>query len=186
MIDSKKQLHDYLDMDATQFGGKKPGLVDFILKNEKWFIYHLKRQLRFVEYYQNCSTNFIMKLAYLYHFYLYKRLCWKCKCIINPNTCGPGLTIWHLGSFIYVRKGSCVGKNFTIVAGVVLGQQKHDGKEKIVVGDNCYCGLNVCLLGNVVIGDNVTIGANAVVTKNIPDNAVVVGANKIIRIDNDK
>ena len=186
MIESKKMLLDYLKADLSQFGQAKPNFIDFILGNEKWFIYQLKRQLRFVEYYQNCSTNFLMKLGYLFHFFLYKRLCWKCKCIINPNTCGPGLTIWHLGSFTYVRKGSCVGENFTIVAGVVLGQQKHDGKEKIVIGDNCYCGLNACLLGNIVIGDNVTIGANSVVTKNVPDNATVVGANKILRIEYDK
>ena len=184
MIDSKEELKRYLHMDSVQFGDKRPGIKDFILQNERWYINALKKRLRHVEYYYNCSTNFIMKLAYFYNFLLYKRLCWKCKCIINPNTCGPGLTIWHLGSFIYVRKGSFVGKNFTIVSGVVLGQQKHDGKETIIVGDNCYCGLNACVLGNVVIGNNVTIGANAVVTKNVENNAVVIGANKILRIEN--
>lgn len=186
MIESKEQLKHYLKMDAVQFGDKMPGLKDFILKNERWFIFRLKRRLRYLEYYQNCSKNFVMKLLYFYHFYFYKKLSWKCKCIVNPNTCGPGLTIWHLGSFIYVRKGAQVGKNFTIVSGVVLGQQKHDGKERIIVGDDCYCGLNSCILGDVVIGNNVTIGANAVVTKDVPAGAVLVGANKILRIENDK
>lgn len=186
MISSKKELKEYLKLDLSQFGFAKPNLKDYLVKNEKWFIYRLKRRLRYVEYYQNCSTNIFMKLMYCCHFFFYKTLCWKCKCIINPNTCGPGLTIWHLGSFIYVRKGSQVGKNFTIVSGVVLGQQKHDGKERIIIGDNCYCGLNSCILGNVVIGNNVTIGANAVVTKNVPDNAIVGGANRILRMENDK
>jgi len=38
-------------------------------------------------------------------------------------------------------------------------------------------------LPDIKIGNNVTIGAGAVVTKNIPDNAVVVGVPaKIIKI----
>ena len=51
------------------------------------------------------------------------------------------------------------------------------------MGDNCYFGLGVKILGSVKIGNNVTIGANAVVTKDIPDNAVVGGVPaKIIKI----
>ena len=36
------------------------------------------------------------------------------------------------------------------------------------------------LIGGIVIGENCIIGANAVVTKNVPDDSVVVSANKII------
>lgn len=36
-------------------------------------------------------------------------------------------------------------------------------------------GENVTILKGVTIGDNVVIGANAVVTHDIPDNAVAVG-----------
>ncbi|UVV64139.1 serine acetyltransferase [Bacteroides fragilis] len=31
------------------------------------------------------------------------------------------------------------------------------------------------MFGSIIIGNNVTIGANAVVTKDIPDNAIVGG-----------
>ncbi|WP_240053851.1 DapH/DapD/GlmU-related protein [Bacteroides uniformis] len=55
--------------------------------------------------------------------------------------------------------------------------------EKVVVGDNCYFGVGVKVIGSVRIGNNVTIGANAVVTHDIPDNAVVGGVPaKIIKI----
>ena len=51
------------------------------------------------------------------------------------------------------------------------------------MGDNCYLGLNTIILGPITIGDNVTIGANSVVTKDIPDNAVVGGVPaKIIKM----
>ena len=44
-----------------------------------------------------------------------------------------------------------------------------------VIKDNVYIGCGACILGGVTIGRNAVIGANAVVTKDIPDNAVVVG-----------
>lgn len=50
------------------------------------------------------------------------------------------------------------------------------------MGDNCYFGLDCKIFGSVRIGDNVTVGANAVVTKDIPDNAIVGGVPaKIIK-----
>jgi acetyltransferase-like isoleucine patch superfamily enzyme len=53
---------------------------------------------------------------------------------------------------------------------------------KIVVGNNVFIGANVELLPGITIGDNVVIGAGSVVTKNIPDNVVVVGVPaKIIK-----
>lgn len=174
MINSKSDLIFYLKEDNKQYsGGVK--WKDFILNNEKWYISRLKTELRHVEYYMNVGTGLLDKVLFLYHFFIYKHLCWKTKCIINPNTVGPGLTIWHLGSFSYIRKGSRIGKNFTMVCGVVLGRQKGDNKEYIVIGDDCYCGLNVTIIGDVRIGNNVKIGAHSVVTKNIEDNAVVAG-----------
>ena len=35
------------------------------------------------------------------------------------------------------------------------------------------------VIGGVTIGENCIIGANAVVTKSIPDNSIVIGANII-------
>ena len=45
----------------------------------------------------------------------------------------------------------------------------------ISIGNNVYIGNNVLLLPGVTVGNNVVIGAGAVVTKDIPDNSVVVG-----------
>ena len=41
--------------------------------------------------------------------------------------------------------------------------------------DNVFIGCNTTILGNVRIGSNVIIGAGSVVTKDIPDNSLVVG-----------
>lgn len=60
-------------------------------------------------------------------------------------------------------------------------------EESISIGDNCYIGLEAKIFGSVKIGNNVTIGANMVVTKDIPDNAVVGGIPvKVIQIKEQK
>ena len=40
---------------------------------------------------------------------------------------------------------------------------------------NVWIGVNVTILPGVTIGENAVVGAGAVVTKDVPDNAVVVG-----------
>ena len=44
-----------------------------------------------------------------------------------------------------------------------------------VIGSSCRIGSNATILPSLTIGDNSIIGAGAVVTKNIPDNSIVVG-----------
>lgn len=51
---------------------------------------------------------------------------------------------------------------------------------KQIIGGNTIICTGAKILGDVVIGKNCIIGANAVVTKNVPDGATVVGFNKII------
>ena len=49
MIDSKDKLKYYLLMDAKRYNGQLPKFRDFILGNEKWFIFHYIKELRYVE-----------------------------------------------------------------------------------------------------------------------------------------
>ncbi|WP_253375265.1 DapH/DapD/GlmU-related protein [Okibacterium sp. HSC-33S16] len=50
----------------------------------------------------------------------------------------------------------------------------HPGR--ITVGRNVWIGSNAIILPGVTIGDNAVVGAAAVVTKDVPENAVVVGS----------
>jgi len=84
---------------------------------------------------------------------------------------GYALCIRHV--FATTFGGSTViGNNVTILHSVTLGEK--NGSYPII-GDNVYLGSGCCVLGGVTIGNNVIIGANAVVTKNIPENSIVVG-----------
>ena len=48
-------------------------------------------------------------------------------------------------------------------------------KRDVEVGNNVWIGYGACILRGVSVGDNSVIGTNAVVTKDIPANAVVAG-----------
>lgn len=181
MIKSKEDLTHYLNEDLKRLKGKKPQIKDWLLHNEIWYIYKYIRHLRYIEYYKNTHHS---QILFLYHWFLYKRLGFKLHFTIYPNTIGPGLRIYHTGDFLHVKSTCKIGKNCTLLPGVVFGNKhENENNDIIEVGDNCYFGLGAKIFGSVKIGNNVTIGANAVVTHDIPDNAIVGGIPaKIIRI----
>jgi acetyltransferase-like isoleucine patch superfamily enzyme len=56
-------------------------------------------------------------------------------------------------------------------------------KRDIVVGSNVWIGYGACVLRGVRVGDNSVIGTNAVVTEDVPANALVGGVPaKVIRM----
>jgi acetyltransferase-like isoleucine patch superfamily enzyme len=56
-------------------------------------------------------------------------------------------------------------------------------KREVRVGHNCWIGYGACILRGVTVGDNSVIGTSAVVTKDVPDNAIVAGVPaRVIRM----
>ena len=49
-------------------------------------------------------------------------------------------------------------------------------KRDVRVGNNVWLGYGACILRGVTVGDNAVVGTNAVVTKDLPANAVAAGA----------
>lgn len=70
-----------------------------------------------------------------------------------------------------------IGKNCTFRHLTTIGSNGDPKKmaETPIIGDNvdvgCLCGI----FGDIVIGNNVKIGAGSIITKDVPDNCVVVG-----------
>ena len=84
---------------------------------------------------------------------------------------GPGLVILHsIG--IVVNSNVRAGKNLVMEHGATIGAEKGQSP---VLGDNVFIGAGAKIIGGVRIGSDVKIGANAVVTKDVPDGATVVG-----------
>jgi acetyltransferase-like isoleucine patch superfamily enzyme len=56
-------------------------------------------------------------------------------------------------------------------------------KRDVRVGHNCWIGYGACVLRGVTVGDNAVVGTSAVVTKDVPDNAIAAGVPaRVIRM----
>jgi acetyltransferase-like isoleucine patch superfamily enzyme len=97
----------------------------------------------------------------------------------------------YISSFchIYATTRISIGKNVMVGNGSYIADNTHEYVRPdiaialqpvrqlsvVSIGDGSWLGFNVCVMG-VQIGKNCVIGANSVVTKDIPDFSVAVGA----------
>lgn len=95
---------------------------------------------------------------------------------IHPGaTLGPGLFIDH-ATGVVIGETAEVGEDVTIYHGVTLGGSGKDtGKRHPTIGDRVIIGAGAKVLGAIKVGDDSRIGANAVVVKEVPSSAVVIG-----------
>ena len=102
---------------------------------------------------------------------------------IHPKAkIGKNLFIDH-GMGVVIGETSEIGDNVTIYHMVTLGgispsinsDSQRQIKRHPTLMDNVVVGSGAQILGPVVIGENAKIGANAVVTKDVPNNAVMIG-----------
>jgi serine O-acetyltransferase len=88
---------------------------------------------------------------------------------------GTGLFIDH-ATGVVIGETAEVGEDVTLYQGVTLGGTSSDpGKRHPTIGDRVIIGAGAKILGPIKIGDDSRIGANAVVVKEVPSSAVVVG-----------
>lgn len=89
---------------------------------------------------------------------------------------GEGLKLAHPFGVV-IGAGSVVGADVTIWQHVTLGSTGKHGLDMRypVVGSGARLFAGCVILGAVRVGDGATVGANAVVTKDVPDGATVVG-----------
>jgi len=95
---------------------------------------------------------------------------------IHPGAqIGKGFFIDH-GMGVVIGETTIIKDNVLIYQGVTLGGTGlvHE-KRHPTVGNNVVIGTGAQVLGNITVGDNSYVGANAVVIKDVPPNATVVG-----------
>ncbi|MFG6668540.1 serine O-acetyltransferase [Halomonas sp. HNIBRBA4712] len=108
---------------------------------------------------------------------------WLTGIEIHPGaTIGRRFFIDH-GMGVVIGETALVGDNVTLYQGVTLGGTSwNKGKRHPTLGDGVIVGAGAKILGPFTVGAGAKIGSNAVVTKEVPAGATVVGIpGKIVK-----
>lgn len=167
MILTKEDYNYYLEEDRKALGRckRRPCLFG----DEIW---KFQRYLRLIEYFDNVKNGYIFNLfSYVVRFRK-RQLAIKLGYEISSNTFGPGLVIMHRGPIIILDKVR-IGAKCRIHSCVNIGSTKGTGIGA-TIGNNCYIGPGVQIVGPVQLADNITIGAGSVVTKSFDTPNVII------------
>ncbi len=99
---------------------------------------------------------------------------------IHPGaTIGRRFFIDH-GMGVVIGETATVGDDVTLYQGVTLGgvsptDEEHGSLRHPQLGNNIVVGAGAQLLGSISVGDHARIGSNAVVVRDVPEGAVMVG-----------
>lgn len=98
-----------------------------------------------------------------------------------------GVFIDH-GHGVVIGETAEVGTGTVIYQGCTLGGTgKQTGKRHPTIGENCVISAGAKVLGGITVGDGAKVGAGAVVLKDVPPRATVVGVPaRVVRIDGQK
>ena len=118
---------------------------------------------------------------------MWTRIRRKYNCDYYPGiSVGKDLRIEH-PMWTCIGKTTVLGNNVRIYNSVlviakVTGDEdrlKSGERRHARIGNNVVLGSGCTIIGPVNIGNNCIIGARAIVTKDVPDNSVVIGINQI-------
>lgn len=89
------------------------------------------------------------------------------------------------GGKIYIGKGSWIANNVGIITSNhnPADLNNHQEGKNVVLGENCWIGMNSMILPGVNLGPNTIVGAGSIVTKSFLDGNVVIAGNpaKVIK-----
>lgn len=93
---------------------------------------------------------------------------------ISDATIGPGMHISH-ASTIYIGAVN-IGRNFSLGHNVTIGIGHQAGKvgPPKSIGDDVWVGTSVVIAGTITVGNKVTIASGSILSKDVPDNALVM------------
>lgn len=112
---------------------------------------------------------------------------------IDLTLCKLGVGL-YLQESVIVQAGVEIGDNSSIHMGALIGHETKIGESVFIahavsvsgccsIGDGTFLGTNATILPRIKIGRWATIGAGAVIIRDVPDYAVVVGnPGKVIKI----
>lgn len=90
---------------------------------------------------------------------------------VKDSVLGPGVKMGH---FSYIGNAQ-IGTDTNIGAGTITCNYDGKNKHKTTIGENVFIGSDTMLVAPLTIGDGARTGAGAVVTRDVPENTLVVG-----------
>ena len=99
-------------------------------------------------------------------------------CFIIPYDVSLGENIKYDHPYGTILNAKFIGNNFRCKHLTTIGNKDDNEDFRPTILNNVTLGANVTIIGHITIGNNVVIGAGTVVTKDVPDNSIVV--NEII------
>ena len=95
------------------------------------------------------------------------------------NFQSPGTYYQTWDAKITIGKGTNIAQNCGLITSNhdLLDLQKRGKAEDIVIGENCWIGMNSMILPGVHLGNHTIVGAGSVVTHSFPDGFCVIAGN---------
>jgi bifunctional UDP-N-acetylglucosamine pyrophosphorylase/glucosamine-1-phosphate N-acetyltransferase len=90
---------------------------------------------------------------------------------VKDSTLGEGVKMGH---FSYIGNAT-IGANTNIGAGTITANYDGEKKNSTEIGEDVFIGSDTMLVAPLKLGDGARTGAGAVVTKNVPEDTLVVG-----------
>jgi serine O-acetyltransferase len=81
---------------------------------------------------------------------------------------------------ITIHCGAVIGRNVVLMQQVTIGG-RYDDNRAPVIEDDVFIGAGARIIGPIRVGRGAKIGANAVVFKDVPPGATVVGFGQIVK-----
>lgn len=123
-----------------------------------------------------CTQYYRRRNRFLFYFFFawHRSLKVKYGLDISYRTqIGHGLYIGHFGGVV-IHGDVKIGNNCNLSQGITIGILIRGNNAGIpTIGDRVFIGPGAVVLGDITIGNDALIGANAIVTFDVPDNAVV-------------
>jgi acetyltransferase-like isoleucine patch superfamily enzyme len=118
---------------------------------------------------------------------------WPCSSNIvvsNPNRIffdiddlgffqGFGKYFQCINGNIYLGKGSFIARNVGIITTNhdIHNLNSHIEGKDVIIGKQCWLGMNAIILPGIVLGDKTIVGAGSVVTKSFPEGNCIIAGN---------
>lgn len=172
MITTFSQLKEFIAADLYRYATA----VSWKAFCRCWFTpgFRYSFFLRCCQYFGRNSKGplFMICFAALRHYQFKYGICIHYTCEV-----GKGLYIGHFGGIV-VNPNAKIGQNVNFSPGVLIGLSNNEELKKFeypTIGDRVFLANNAKITGGVSVGNDAVVGISTVVTKDVPEKAVVVG-----------